>query len=228
MADGQMSPADFAAMAGNGMDGGNSWWCFLLIILFFICGFNGSGWGGNAATAADTAALAQGGYVTNAQLNSALNMNSLQQGQRDITESVNSNKYDITNALSATESRLTANQSNLLANQAANAQAQQACCADVKYNSALNTSAINENVTATGQRVLDALAADKADRLARENAEKDRRISQLETQMAMQRDQAQNQQQFNALNARMNMLPTYPNGFVYSAGPSPYCQCCAA
>lgn len=228
-----MRPADFAAMANN-MGGGNSWWCFLLIILFFICGFNGSGWGGGnqANGVLDStlaAAAAQGGYVTSNQMNDALRLQSIQQGQRDITDNVNQNKYDITNAMNATEQRLTANQSNLLANQAANAQAQQACCADVKYNSAINTASINETTTAQTQRVLDALAADKAERLARENAEKDRRISQLETQMQMQAQQAQTQQQFGTINGRLNMMPTYPNTYAYNAGPSPFCgcgQCC--
>lgn len=215
MGDNGMSPADFAAMAGNMGGEGNGWWCFLLIILFFICGFNGSGWGGsNGNGVLDStlaAAAAQGGYVTSNQMNDALRLQSIQQGQRDIIDNVNQNKYDLANAMSATEQRLTANQSSLLANQAANAQAQQACCADVKYNSALNTSSINQTVTAQSQRVLDALAADKADRQAQ-------RINDLQQQL----NAAQYQ---NALQAATFGTVKYPMASTYNSGMNPFCNC---
>lgn len=203
MADGQMTPADFAAMAGgDGFGGGNGW-----------------GWGNNGgqAAATDAAIAAQGGYVTSSQLNDALRMQALQQGQQGITESVNSHKYDITNALSAAEARLTSNQSNLLANQAANAQAQQACCADVKYNSVINTSSINQTTTEQTQRVLDAIAADKADRQAQ-------RINDLQQQLAAQQYQ-------NALNQATFGTVKYPTTSAYNSGANPFCgcgSCCAA
>lgn len=223
MAEGDMNPADIAAVMGNsGLNGGNCWW--FIILFFLICfGWGGNGFGpngaaNNAAAATDAAIAAQGGYVTSSQLNDALRMQGLQQGQRDITDSVNSNKYDITNALSATEARLTSNQSNLLANQAANAQAQQACCADVKYSSALNTSAINENVTAQSQRVLDAIAADRADRQAQ-------RINDLQQQLATAQMQSAVQQ------ATAGVV-RYPMASTYNSGMNPFCGCgsgcCAA
>lgn len=219
MADGQMTPADFAAMTG-GMDGQNgSWWCFLLIILFFICGFGGNGaWGGRPAPQGSSvldstlaAAGAQGGFVTQSDLDSTVRMQSLQQGQRDITETVNGNKYDLANAINATEARLTSSVSDLRANQQANAQAQQACCNDLKYASAMNTSSVNENVTAASQRVLDALAQDKADRQAQ-------RINDLQQQL----NAAQYQ---NALNAATFGTVKYPTTSAYSSGANPFCQC---
>lgn len=231
MAEGQMTPADFAAMMGNDDHGHGGWWCFLLIILFFICGMGG--WGNQPVPPQQSsvldstlsAAAAQGGFVTQSDLDSTVRMQGLQQGQRDITDNVNSNKYDLANALSSTEARLTANQSQLLANQQSNAQAQQACCADLKYNSAMNTSSINDTTTAQTRQVLDRLDRMESNRQAERIADRDQRITQLENQLAMQQNQAQNAAQFGAINSRLNMMPTYPNQFAYNAGPSPYCQC---
>lgn len=193
-----MSPADFAAMAGNGIDGGNSWWCFLLIILFFICG--AGGWGAGAQPtngvldATLAASAAQGGYVTSSQLNDALRLQEIQSGQQGI----NAN-------LSAAEQRLTANQTSLLAGQSAIAQAQQACCADVKYSSAMNTASINENVTAQAQRVLDQLSQNKVEQLQQQ-------VSQLQLQNAMAG------------------VVRYPMQAAYTNGQNPFCgcSCCGA
>lgn len=217
MGDNGMSPADFAAMAGNmGGANGNGWWCFLLIILFFICGIGG--WNQPAPQAQNgvldstlAAAAAQGGYVTSNQMNDALRLQSIQQGQRDITATVNQDKYDLSNAMNATEQRLTANQSNLLANQAANAQAMQACCADTKYTSALNTASINETTTAQTQRVLDALAADKAERQAQ-------RINDLQQQLSAAQYQ-------NALQQATFGTVKYPMASTYNSGMNPFCGC---
>lgn len=208
MADGQMTPADLAAVT-NGMDGNNCWW--LIILFLIICwGGNGFGWGGNAAngtaTATDAAIAAQGGYVTNAQLNDALRLQEIQQGQRGITD-----------AVTASEQRLTANQTSLLANQAANAQAMQSCCAETKYASAQNTASINANTTAQTQKVLDALAADKADRQAQ-------RINDLQQQL----NAAQYQ---NALQQATFGTVKYPTMSAYNSGMNPFCncgQCCNA
>lgn len=222
MADG-MTPADFAAMANNdSFSGNNCWWLIIFFLIIFGWGGTGFGWGGgnaaNQATAATDAAIAaQGGYVTKADLDNTVRMQALQNGQQGITDSVNSNKYDITNALSDTEARLTASLSGLQANQAANAQAQQSCCADIKYNSALNTSSINETVTAQSQRVLDALAADKADRQAQ-------RINDLQQQLAAQQYQ-------NALQQATSGVVKYPMASTYNSGMNPFCncgQCCNA
>lgn len=91
MADGQMTPADFAAMTGggDGFGGNNALWCFLLIILFALGGGNlGFGRGpapapqqGNSVLDATLAAAgAQGGFVTQSDLDSTVRMQSLQQG----------------------------------------------------------------------------------------------------------------------------------------------------
>lgn len=216
MADGQMTPADFAAMTnGAGLDGSNCWWLIIFFLIIFGWGGNGMWGNGNAANqaaaATDAAIAAQGGYVTKADLDNTVRMQALQNGQQSITDSVNSNKYDITSALSDTEARLAASLSALQANQAANAQAQQSCCADIKYNSALNTSSINQTVTEQSQKVLDALAADKADRQAQ-------RINDLQQQLTAQQYQ-------NALQQATFGTVKYPTMSAYNSGMNPFCGC---
>lgn len=196
-----MSPADFAAMSGN-MNNDN--WFIWMLFLFFICGGGNWGWnnsqGNTLLDSTLAASAAQGGYVTSNQMNDALRLQSIQQGQRDITDAINSNKYDIVNANSATEARLIANQSSLLANQQANAQAQQACCADIKYNSAMNTAAINENTTAQTQKILDAITGNRM-------ADMQNQINQLQLQNAV------------------SGVVRYPMASTYSSGCNPFCGC---
>lgn len=198
-----MSPADFAAMAGNNDWGGNGWW--IILIFFFLCfggGWN-NGWGNNNNSLLDStlaASAAQGGYVTSNQMNDAIRLQAIQQGQRDIVDAISSNKYDIVNANSASEARLISNQANLLANQAANAQAQQACCADIKYNSALNTASINENTTAQTQKILDAITGNRI-------ADMQNQINQLQLQNAVAG------------------VVRYPMASTYTSGTNPFCGC---
>ena len=72
----------------------------------------------------------------------------------------------------------------------------------VNFNAAQNTAAINANMTAQTQKVLDAIAQNKIDTLQA-------RVNQLEMQNAM------------------CGVVRYPNATTYTAGPGPYCgsQC---
>lgn len=197
---GGMRPADFAAMTNNANS--DNWFIWMLF-LFFICGGNGFGWGNNGNSILDStlaASAAQGGYVTSNQMNDALRLQSIQQGQRDIIDAVNSNKYDIVNANSASEARIISNQADIRANQAANAQAQQACCAEINYNSAMNTAAINANVTEQTQKVLDAITGNRM-------ADMQNQINQLQLQNAVAG------------------VVRYPMASTYSSGCNPFCGC---
>ena len=95
-------------------------------------------------------------------------------------------------------------QANALANQ-------NECCSSTKmliaetagqarYDSAMQTAAINENVTAQTQKVLDALAQNKIDAL---------------------------EQQVNALQLQNAVagVVRYPDTFAYNAGTNPFCGC---
>lgn len=69
----------------------------------------------------------------------------------------------------------------------------------VNYSAAMNTAAINANVTAQTQKVLDALSQNKIDALQG-------KVQELQLAQAM------------------NGVVRYPSGLTYSAGTSPFCQ----
>lgn len=64
----------------------------------------------------------------------------------------------------------------------------------------MNTAAINANTTAVGQKILDAIQGNRMTDMQNE-------INDLRLQQAMQG------------------VVRYPNGFVYNAGNSPFCNC---
>lgn len=64
----------------------------------------------------------------------------------------------------------------------------------------MNTAAINANTTAQTQRILDAITANKMEAL----------------QAKVQSLELQNQ---------LAGVVRYPNGYTYTAGPSPFCGC---
>lgn len=85
---------------------------------------------------------------------------------------------------------------------------QQQCCCQilraidgVNYNNAMNTASINENTTAVGQKILDAITGNRM-------ADMQAQINRLELQQAMAG------------------VVRYPSNFSYNAGPSPFCGGC--
>lgn len=223
---GAMGPADVAALMKNNNNWGDGNYFIWLLFFFMIYGFGGfGGWGNNnARSAMDTSAAAQGGYLTGNAFNDALRLQTIQTGQHDIINAVNSSKYDIVNANAATEARLIENQANIIANQQANAQAQQACCADIKYNAAMNTASINEKSTENTQKILDAISANRM-------ADMQNQINSLQSQLTQSQNQAnldrQLDQRLNPMQQQLFMTTKYPNpnAFSYTAGANPFCNC---
>lgn len=70
----------------------------------------------------------------------------------------------------------------------------------VNYNQALNTAAINANVTAQTQKVLDAISGNRM-------ADMQQQINQLQLQNAV------------------SGVVRYPNASTYYAGTNPFCNC---
>ena len=70
----------------------------------------------------------------------------------------------------------------------------------VNYNQALNTAAINANVTAQTQKVLDAISGNRM-------ADMQQQINQLQLQNAV------------------SGVVRYPNASTYYAGANPFCNC---
>ncbi len=203
----EFSPADMAAVVGNdckdGWGGGSAW---VLIILFaLIFGWGGNGFGNNAAEAATTADIQR-----------AVDLNSIQEGQRSIAADVQRTAYEnmattkdaAYNNLSETrdvESAMSAGFANVQNALTAGFANQASCCCEtqraidgVNYNAAMNTASINANTTAQTQKVLDAIAGNRM---------------------------ADMQNQINALQLQNAVagVVRYPMASTYSSGANPFC-----
>ena len=175
------SLSDVAAATGNGMNGfgGEGMWIFALLILLFG-GFNG-GLGGNSS------ALSQ------ADLQRAVDLNSIQEGQAGINSNVQRVAYENMAAIKDAQltnlseirdngSLISAGNSNIINNLNQMQANMQNCCCETKqaimenrYLDAQNTAAINANTTAAMQKVLDTIQQDKIDSLTAQ-------VSDLKTQ----------------------------------------------
>ena len=185
----------FASGFGDGL------WLFAILALlglgnggFFGGGFGGQGLGYRPATAED--------------VNNGFNFSELQSENRDILAAISSDTASTIAAIERVGGALNGEIHDVEMSLASLGAAQQKCCCDtlraidgVNYANAMNTAAINANTTAAAQKILDALAADKAERQAQ-------RIAQLEQQIALQG------------------VVRYPNSMTYGAGPSPFCPGC--
>ncbi len=180
--DGNYSLSDIASVAGNegGFGGANAW---VLIILFaLIFGNGGFGFGnGNAQTASA------------ADIQRAVDLNSIQDGQAGIAADVQRGIYEINGAtkdaaynnlgeIRDVGAAVATSGANIVNNLTAMQALMQNCCCETKsaimenrYLDAQNTAAINANTTAAMQKVLDTIQSDKIAALTAE-------VSDLKTQ----------------------------------------------
>lgn len=160
------SLSDVAAATGNGMNGfgGEGLWIFALLILLFGGSFGGFG-GASALSQAD--------------LQRAVDLNSIQEGQSAINQNVQRVAYE--NMVATKDAQLTnlqeirdngalitSGNANIINNLTSLQGMMQNCCCDLKqtvmenrYLDAQNTAAINANTTASMQKILDTIQADK-------------------------------------------------------------------
>ena len=205
---------------GDGFGGGSFMWIFGLIVLLAL--FNGGGfggWNGNGNTEAVQADINRGFDNQNLQAQTRDILSAVTNGTAQSVAATNSTFHDTLAVLNDKYSELqrdiSANAVSL-ANVMAN---QQSCCCDTKmliqstsantdaqiaqnrYESAMNTAAINANTTAQTQKILDALAQDKIEAL---------------------------QNQINALQLQNAVagVVRYPSSTVYSSGCNPFCGGC--
>lgn len=182
---------------GFGFGSGGLWLFAILALMWGGNGFFGNrgydGLGYRPATAED--------------VSNGFNFSELQSENRDILSAISGDTASTIAAVERVGGDIISDVHDVAMNVAATQAKQQECCCNilravdgVNYNGALNTAAINANTTAATQRVLDALAADKAERQAQ-------RIQQLEQQLALQG------------------VVRYPSQMTYGAGPSPFCAC---
>lgn len=204
--DTNLTASDVALLNGRNDDWGNSsfMWIFALLILA-----NGGLWGNNGY---------QPQYATQDFVQNGFNFNDLQDQNRDIMNSItngtaqsvaatNQAKYDNINVAKDIQSALTAQIGDVkMLQQQAFANQTECCCNTlraidgVNYNQALNTAAINANVTAQTQKVLDAISGNRI-------ADMQQQINQLQLQNAV------------------SGVVRYPNASTYYAGTNPFCNC---
>lgn len=198
-----------------GFGGGGFIWAFLIFAL--LMGNGGFGFGNNAA-----AALGYENLATSSEVQRGFEAQNSLAGQREILSAVtngtaqtvastNQVYHDLANNLSDKYSELArdiagvgAGVSQAIANQCQlNGELKLQMAEGFgqnRFDSAMNTAAINATTTAQTQKILDALAQNKIETLQN-------KVNYLETQ---------------------NMLSgvvKYPMSMSYSAGPSPFCNC---
>lgn len=167
-----LSASDVALLSGrnNGMFGGDGIGMLALFFLFSMMGWGGFvGWGGFGRN---------GEPVTEAGLCNAMNFNNLEnavgRGFDQQTQFAFQNQRDLCTSTATLSSQI-----------AANAAAQERCCCETKgliqqtqYENAQNTAAINANVTAQVQKVLDAITGNRM-------ADMQNQINQLQLNAAL-------------------------------------------
>lgn len=205
------SLSDLGAVVGNENGwGGNSW--IVLILLFAMIYGGGFGFGGNGATAATTADVQRAVDLSSIQQGQAAIGADIQRGIYEINNNTNHATYDNLAEIRDVQAAVAANGSNIINNLTAlQANMQNCCCTTqraidgVNYNLATESAAIQANDTANTQKILDALASNR---------------------MAAMQDE------INALRMQTNLcnVVRYPNQTTYCAGPyAPYytsgCNC---
>ena len=186
--------------------GGSGLWLFAILALMW----GGNGFFGNSNL----------GYrpATAEDVNNGFNFNDLQNQNSDIINAITSGTAqsvattnqtfhdtlaafsDKYNELQRDVAALAVGQANLLAKE------NECCCSTLraidgaKYDGAMNTAAINANITAQTQKILDALAQNKIEDLQNQ-------INQLQLQNAVAG------------------VVRYPSATTYTSGVNPFCAC---
>lgn len=193
-----LTASDVALMQrdNNWTGDGSFMWVFALLILLF--GGNGFGFGSNGYANA----------LTQSDLQRAIDLNSIQNGQRDIEARV----QEVGSELASTIKDSSYNNLSEIRDvqQAMNtgfASMQQCCCETqraidgVNYNLATQSANIQANSTANTQKILDAISTNRM-------ADMQNQINQLQLQNAM------------------NGVVRYPNQTSYCSGANPFAGGC--
>ena len=203
MGENGLTASDVALLNDNGGCNGMIW----LFAILALMGGGFGGWGNN-----------NNGNAIQADVNRGFDNQNLQAQTRDILAATTSGTAQAVGAanqvyhdvvsyvgdkyteLQRDMAGLAVGQANLLAKQNETGCGILRAIDGVNYNGAMNTAAINANITAQAQRIIDTITENKM-------AEMQNRINQLELQ-----NQLQN-------------VVRYPSGYTYNAGQSPFCGC---
>jgi hypothetical protein len=207
------SLADIGALMGSngGFGGGMSW--IAILFLFVLLGGNGGwGFGGRGEQYATSNDVNRGFDNQNQMANQREILSAVTAGTAQSVAATNQAFHDNLNVIQDKYGELTRDIYGVSGQVAQVLANQNACCCDTKmliqetsaqnrYDALLNTNAINANILASNQKVLDALAQNKIDAL-------ENKIRSLELAQATQNN------------------VKYPTTFSYNAGPSPFCGGC--
>lgn len=211
------SLADIGALLGNGGNSGMSW--IAILLLFVIMGggrgfgFGGFGGGYGAGPQYATSNEVQRGFDNqNSMANQRETLAAVTSGTAQSVAATNQAFHDNLNVIQDKYGELTRDIYGVSGQVAQVLANQNACCCDTKmliqetsaqnrYDALLNTNAINANILASNQKVLDALAQNKIEALQD-------KVRSLELAQAT------------------GNVVRYPNTFSYNAGPSPFCGGC--
>lgn len=214
-----ISPTEVMALTKDNDGLGNSWFGMIIVLFFLVYGMNG--WGNGRF---DNAIGYENLSTSNEVQRGFDNQNQLA-NEREILAAVNtvgaqgiatSNQlfHDMLGAFNDKYSELQRDLSGLAVGQQALMSKQQECCCEqlraidnVNYNAAITAAGTNANIIEQSQRILDAITGNRM-------ADMQNRINALETA-----------QMLSPIEQRLSMIPTYPNGFYYSAGANPFCNC---
>jgi len=210
MGENGLTASDVALMSRDGDGWGNGWggmiWLFAILAMM---GGGGFGWGNGSGNS---------NAIQN-DINRGFDNQNLQAQTRDILAAVNAASmtgvqttnqvyHDIVgyvgdkyNELQRDVAGLAVGQANLLAHQNECLGGLSRQLMQNNYDAALRDAATNANITAQGQKILDAIMGNKIE--AMQN-----RINQLELQN------------------QLAGVVRYPNGWTYNAGNSPFCGGC--
>ena len=204
-------------MVGDGFGSGGFIWAFLIFALLMGNGGFGFG-GGNGNSNAIQNDINRGFDSQNLQSQTRDILSSVTNGTAQTIASSTANATNAINAIKDGNAALIREFGNVETALTALSGKQQECCcenrmliaetgaginaniAQSRYDSAMNTAAINATTTAQTQKILDALAQNKIEALQG-------KVNQLELQ-----------------NAMANVVK-YPTAWTYNAGPAPFCGC---
>ena len=221
MDNGNLSPADITALAGNG-GFGNGWegmiWLFAILALFNNGGF---GFGGNGSSNAIQADVNRGFDNQNLQAQTRDILGAVTSGTAQTIAASTANAQNAINAIKDGNAGIIREFGTVESALTALGGKQQECCCNTlraidaanyngaintaqinsniaqnRYEAALNTAAINDNTTAQTQKILDAIAGNRM-------ADMQNQINQLQLQ-----------------NATAGML-RFPQAWTYGAGAFP-------
>ena len=203
---------------GDGVGGGGFIWAFLIFALLMGNGGFGGFGGGNGNANAIQADVNRGFDNQNTISQTREILNAVTNGTAQSVAASNQVYHDLASNISDKYSELArdvagvgAGVQQAIANQcqlngdlklqiAETGSGINANVAQTRYDSALNTAAINANTMAQTQKILDAISQNKIEALQG-------KISQLELQ--------------NALSG----VVRFPNAYTYNAGSGPFCNC---